>query len=47
MVLKLIKMLIGKLSEKDKQALMSFIEGLLKAAAAGAAEGCVKGKSGR
>lgn len=33
MILKLIKMLIGKLSQEDKEALKKFLEEIIKAAA--------------
>lgn len=44
MLLKLIKSLIGSLSDEDKEKLKLFIEELLKAAAKGAVEGAIKNK---
>ena len=42
MILNLIKMLIGKLSQADKEHLKTFLEGIIKAAAAGAIQGAMK-----
>ena len=42
MLMKLIRMLIGKLSDEDKQKIKEFIEGTAKAAAAGAVQGAMR-----
>jgi len=42
MILGLIKMLIGKLSQEDKEKLKTFLEVIIKAAAAGAVQGAMK-----
>ena len=41
MILKLIRFLIGKLSDKDKEVIKVFIENSVKAAAEGAAQGAM------
>ena len=42
MLFKLIKFLIGKLSQEDKEALKTFLEEMIKAAAKGAVAGAMK-----
>jgi len=42
MIFKLIKLLIGSLSQEDKEKLKIFLEEIIKAAAKGAVEGAIK-----